>query len=60
VKALWKMIAGETRVLPIGVALILLGGLLLHGTGWWDRAGGFVLLAGVIAVLSASLPWQVS
>ena len=55
-KALWKMIAGETRVLPIGVALVLLGGLLLDGTGWWDRAGGFVLLAGVIAVLTASLP----
>jgi hypothetical protein len=53
------MIAGETRVLPIGVALILAGGLLLQGAGWWDRAGGFVLLAGVIAVLSASLPRRV-
>jgi hypothetical protein len=59
VKALWKMIAGETRVLPIGVALVLLGGLLLEGAGWWDRAGGFVLLAGVVAVLSASLPRRV-
>jgi hypothetical protein len=55
VKAVWKMIAGETVVLPVGVALVLLGGLLLQGAGWWDRAGGFVLLAGVIAVLSASL-----
>jgi hypothetical protein len=59
VKALWKMIAGETRVLPVGVALILAGGLALQGAGWWDRAGGFVLLAGVIAVLSASLPRRV-
>jgi hypothetical protein len=59
VKALWKMIAGETRVLPIGVALVLLGGLLLKGAGWWEHAGGFVLLAGVIAVLSASLPRRV-
>ena len=58
-KALWKMIAGETRVLPIGVALVLLGGLLLESAGWWVHAGGFVLLAGVIAVLSASLPRRV-
>jgi hypothetical protein len=50
------MIAGETRVLPAGVALVLCGGLLLSGAGWWDRAGGFVLLAGVTVVLTASLP----
>jgi hypothetical protein len=55
VKALWKMIAGETYVLPIGVALVLLGGLLLRGAGRWEHAGGFVLLAGVIVVLSVSL-----
>ncbi len=55
-KALWKMIAGETRVLPIGVALVLAGGLLLQSRGWWVHAGGFVLLAGAIAVLSAALP----
>lgn len=54
-KALWKMIAGETYVLPIGVALVLAGGLLLQGAGWWEHAGGFVLLAGVIVVLSVSL-----
>jgi uncharacterized membrane protein YecN with MAPEG domain len=59
VKALWKMIAGETRVLPVGVALVLLGGLLLESAGWWVHAGGFVLLAGVVAVLSASLPRRV-
>jgi thiosulfate reductase cytochrome b subunit len=55
VKALWKMIAGETYVLPIGVALVLLGGLVLKGASWWHHAGGFVLLAGVIVVLSVSL-----
>ena len=54
-RALWKMIAGETYVLPIGVALVLAGGLVLKSTGWWEHAGGFVLLAGVIAVLSVSL-----
>jgi hypothetical protein len=58
-KALWKMIAGETRVLPIGVALLLVTGLVLESAGWWHRAGGFVLLAGAIVVLSASLPRRV-
>jgi hypothetical protein len=57
--ALWKMIAGETIVIPAGVALVLIGGLLLEDAGWWKHAGGFVLLAGVIVVLSASLPRQV-
>ena len=54
-KALWKMIAGETIVIPVGVALVLIGGLLLENAGWWKHAGGFVLLAGVIVVLSVSL-----
>jgi hypothetical protein len=54
-KALWKMIAGETIVIPVGVALVLIGGLLLEDAGWWKHAGGFVLLAGVIVVLSVSL-----
>ena len=58
-KALWKMIAGETRTIPIGVALMLAGGLLLDSAGWWKDAGGFVLLAGPIATLSASLPRRV-
>jgi len=54
-KALWKMIAGETIVIPVGVALVLIGGLSLEDAGWWKHAGGFVLLAGVIVVLSVSL-----
>ena len=54
------MIAGETRVLPIGVGLVLAGGLLLDSAGWWVHAGGFVLLAGVLVVLSASLPRRAS
>jgi hypothetical protein len=52
VSALRKMILGETWTVPIGVAVVLVLGLLLRGDGWWV---GFVLLAGVIATLSAAL-----
>jgi uncharacterized membrane protein YecN with MAPEG domain len=49
------MILGETWSVPAGVALVLLAGMLLRGGGWWVHLGGFVLLAGVVATLSASL-----
>jgi hypothetical protein len=51
-KALRKMILGETWSVPIGVALVLVAGLLLQGAGRW---AGFVLLAGVVITLSVSL-----
>jgi uncharacterized membrane protein YecN with MAPEG domain len=54
-KALRKMILGETWAIPIGVALILLAGLLFRDDSWWSHAGGFVLLAGVVVTLSVSL-----
>jgi hypothetical protein len=58
-RAVLKLLLGETRVLPIGVALVLAGGLVLYAVAgdaeWWRRGGGFLLLAGVLATLSASL-----
>ena len=58
-KALRKLLLGETWVLPAGVALVLLAGLALsavsHGAGWWRESGGFLLLAGVVGVLSVAL-----
>ena len=58
-KALRKLILGETWVLPIGVALVLLAGLGLSavsdGAAWWRESGGFLLLAGVVAVLTIAL-----
>jgi hypothetical protein len=54
-RTLRKLVLGETWTVPVGVALILLAGLLLRGEGWWADAGAFVLLAGVVATLSASL-----
>jgi hypothetical protein len=55
-----KLVLGETWTLPLGVALVLAAGLLLDaafgGERWWRDAGGFLLLAGVLVALSASLP----
>lgn len=52
-----KLLLGETWTLPLGVVFTLLAGLGLEaaGPGWWDGAGGFVLLAGVLATLAAAL-----
>jgi hypothetical protein len=52
-----KLVLGETWALPLGIALTLLAGLALDAAGpaWWHRAGGFVLLACVLATLAASL-----
>jgi hypothetical protein len=47
-----KLLFGETWAVPIGVAIVLVVGLLLRGGGSWVA---FALLAGVIATLSAAL-----
>ena len=56
-RALVKLLLGETRALPIGVALVLAAALVLHAVAgeWWDDDGGYLLLVGVVAALSASL-----
>jgi hypothetical protein len=52
-----KLILGETWTLPLGVAATLVAALALDaaGPGWWERAGGFVLLGGASLTLVASL-----
>jgi hypothetical protein len=53
VRAAVKLILGETRLLPAGVAALLalaLVGEALAGA-WWREAGGFVILGGAIALL---------
>jgi hypothetical protein len=57
-RTLRKLILGETWTLPLGVAAVLLAAVLvvrplLHDT--WRHAGGFLLLAGVAAVLVVSV-----
>jgi membrane associated rhomboid family serine protease len=56
-RALRKLVLGETVALPVGVALVLCVALGLDaiGAAWWEHAGGFVVLALVVAVLAVSL-----
>lgn len=59
-RALRKLVLGETWELPLGVALVLGAGLALDavagGAAWWRDGGGFLLLAGVLLTLSGALP----
>jgi hypothetical protein len=52
-----RLVLGETWTLPLGVALMLVAALALDaaGPGWWEPAGGFVLLGGALLTLVASL-----
>ena len=58
-RALRKLVLGETWALPLGVLATLVAALTLHevagDAGWWRHAGGFLLLALVVATLAASL-----
>ena len=58
-KALRKLVLGETWVLPLGVFAVVALALTLEwiadGAGWWVHAGGFIVLACVVVVLWASL-----
>jgi hypothetical protein len=56
-RALRKLVLGETVALPVGVALVVATGLVLEAVAgsWWEDAGGFVLLALVVAVLAVAL-----
>jgi hypothetical protein len=59
-RALRKLILGETWALPVGVALTLAAGLALDALAgddaWWRHGGGFVLLVLVVAALWSALP----
>jgi membrane associated rhomboid family serine protease len=60
VKALRKLVLGETVILPVGVFATLAIGLVLEAiadsAAWWRHAGGFILLALVLVVLAVALP----
>ena len=52
-RTLRELVLGETWALPLGVAFVLVVGAVLEDVAedFWEDAGGFVLLGGVIAVL---------
>jgi hypothetical protein len=58
-RALRKLVLGETWTLPIGVALAVGVAALLRATSgdaaWWRDAGGVILAALVLAALAFSL-----
>jgi hypothetical protein len=57
VKALKKLLLGETWVLPLGLALLLAAALILRPVlgDAWRHAGGFIVLAGAVAALLVSV-----
>ena len=58
-KALRKLVLGETWALPVGVFLTLAIALVLDAVAgdspFWRHAGGFVLLALVLTTLAVAL-----
>lgn len=59
-RTLKKLLLGETWLLPIGLAVAVGVSLLLRSLlgGEWHDLGGFVLLAGVAAVLLLSVAYS--
>jgi hypothetical protein len=58
-RTLRKLILGETWTLPLGIATVVLTAALvvrpLMDDRAWRHSGGFLLLAGIVAVLMLSV-----
>ena len=58
-RALRKLVLGETWTLPLGVlatlAIALATDALAGESAWWRHAGGFLLLVLVLVAFAASL-----
>ena len=57
-RTLKKLLLGETWLLPLGLAAVVLTVALVVrplAGGAWQHAGGFFLLAGVLCVLLGSI-----
>ena len=58
-RALRKLVLGETWALPVGVALAVGAAALLRaasdGADWWHDAGGVILAVLVLAALAYSV-----
>jgi membrane protein implicated in regulation of membrane protease activity len=58
VRTLKKLLLGETWLLPLGVAAVVVAvGLVVRplADGEWKHAGGFLLLASVLCVIVGSI-----
>lgn len=53
-RSLRVLVLGETWTLPLGIAVVLLAGAAVReaAPGPWRDAGGFALLAAVLALLA--------
>jgi hypothetical protein len=61
-KALRKLVLGETWTLPIGIAVAVGVAAIVRAvagaTGWWEDAGGFVLLVLLAGAFVAALGFR--
>ncbi|MEA2180434.1 MAG: hypothetical protein QOG77_3731 [Solirubrobacteraceae bacterium] len=58
-RTLRKLVLGETWALPVGIAVAVgaaaLVRLIAGPGGWWEDAGGFVLLALLVAAFAVAV-----
>ena len=61
-RALRKLVLGETWSLPIGIAVAVGLAVLVRATagadGWWEDGGGFVLLGFLVLAFLAALRFR--
>jgi hypothetical protein len=61
-RALRKLVLGETWTLPIGIAIAVgvaaIVRALAGSADWWEDAGGFVLLGLLVCAFAASLVFR--
>jgi membrane protein implicated in regulation of membrane protease activity len=60
VRAVKKLVLGETWLLPIGLALMMAAGVLLRelAPATWSVLGGAFLLVAVLALALGSVSWS--
>ena len=61
-RALRKLVLGETWILPIGIAVAVGVAVILReiagSADWWEDAGGFILLGLLVCAFAASLGFR--
>jgi hypothetical protein len=61
-RALRKLVLGETWALPIGIAVAVGAAALVRtvagSADWWEDAGGFVLLGLLVCAFAAALVFR--